>query len=88
MEKFGIYQILQALGRLNASQNAEKAPSAAPATGDGNAAPSSAAPIEKQADPPRPSILPPPSYFNQRMLEIMNRHDEVSRRIDQKYGKR
>ena len=89
MEKFGIYQILQALGGLSSAQTEKE--QASP-TQTKNAPAESPAPAQgkqtENAVQGKTSFLPPPSYFNARMLEIMNRHEEISRRISEKYEKR
>ena len=86
MEKFGIYQILQALGGLSAAQTEKEQALPIQSQGFQGESPTQSNQTEKSTQNAQ-SCLPPPSYFNQRLLEIMNRHDEVSRRIDQKHGK-
>lgn len=89
MEKFGIYQILQALGGLSGAQTEKEqvpAPQSERATAQSQ---ENVQPLKNEtSSAPAKSFLPPPAYFNARMLEIIQRHETISRRIDQKYEKR
>ena len=89
MEKFGIYQILQALGSLSSAQTEKEQITSSQSQGFQSESPSPTQDNQTENTVQgKTSFLPPPSYFNARLLEIMDRHDVVSRRIDEKYGKR
>ncbi len=88
MEKFGIYQILQALGGLSGMQNEKEQGSASQTERTNTQTQANTQPTKNEnSSAPKQSFLPPPAYFNARMLEIIQRHETISRRIDEKHKK-
>ena len=75
MEKFGIYQILEALGRMNGTAGA-------PASSDSPPREAPPPPKAEPKTPPEESPFPEPSYFNAKIREVMENHDRISKRID------
>lgn len=79
MEKFGIYQILEALGRMNNGS--------APAAAEQPVPPPAPPRAEPTAAKTEESPYPAPSYFNAKILEVMEKHDRLSKKIDRDNGK-
>ena len=75
MEKFGIFNILSALGNLTQEKNGDTAQKndASPAEKDNR----------ENIPPSQPGIFTDEERMH-KMLDVLERHDRISRRIDQK----
>lgn len=85
MEKFGIFELLDALSALTAPQNAPAQETPAQGNVDYLAPPAYAASPKESEKPENPFAAFPPSEEKQDALSaFLARHDEASRRIDGK----
>lgn len=80
MEKFGIFNILSALNSLTGGQAQKK-------TNDTPAADAPPANGSESGKLPNAFAPPPAPPAYKAMLDVMNRHDEISKRIDEKNKK-
>ena len=86
MEKFGIFELLDALSALTAPQNAPDQETPPQDNADYLAPPAYAAPA-KESEPPAQNpfaAFPPSEEKSDAFSSFLARHDEASRRIDGK----